>query len=65
MNEIIVANDSSVAVKIAAELWAKAKTNADSERFLDMVRDKTNAVVDFYEVTGTAPQTAAPKDAER
>jgi len=65
MNEIIVATDSSVAVKNAAELWAKAKTNADSERFLDIVRDKTNAVMDFYQVTGTAPQTASLKDVAR
>ena len=32
MNDIVVAIDSSIAVKNAAELWAKARTNADSER---------------------------------
>ncbi len=44
MNDLIVTSDTSVAVKNAAELWAKSKTTADSERFVDIVRDKKNAV---------------------
>ncbi len=38
------------AVANAAGLWAKATTSSDSERLLDMVRDKSNAVVDFFQI---------------
>ena len=61
---LIVRQGLPPAVANAAGMWAKATTSSDSERFADMVRDKTNAAVDFFQVTGTAPQTAGPGDME-
>lgn len=64
MNELTIRNEVSATVQNAAEMWARARTDSDSERFLDMVRDKSNAVVDFFTSTGTQPQTATAPDVE-
>ena len=61
---LIVRQGLPPAVANAASMWAKATTASDSERFADMVRDKSNAVVDFFNTTGQRPQTAGPGDME-
>jgi len=46
----------------AIALWADAKTDADSERRLDLLRDKTRAVTMFFESTGKHPGQITPLD---
>lgn len=64
MDAIVTRKNVSASVQNAAEMWARARTDSDSERFLDMVRDKSNAVVDFFATTDTQPQTATAQHVE-
>ena len=65
LKELTVRQELPAAVANAACVWAKATTSSDSECFTDMVRDKSRAVVDFFDTTGQRSQTAAPGDVER
>jgi integrase len=43
-------------------LWADHVTAADSPRRLDILRDKSNAVLDFFSFAGKAPAHVSPLD---
>ena len=46
----------------AIQLWAENSTSADSDRHVDLVRDKRSAVEDFFEFSGKHPADIAPSD---
>jgi len=50
------------ALRNAIALWADAKTRASSERRLDLLRDKTNAVGAFFSSVGKHPGKITPLD---
>lgn len=51
-----------VAVANAVDLWTKATTDADSERFQDLTRDKARVVMDFFAFVSKPPQYVQPRD---
>lgn len=55
MNAITKRTKPSPAVQNAVNLWADATTRTTSERRHDLLRDKTRAVVSFFEFTGKQP----------
>lgn len=57
---IISTNDDQLDEVI--ENWAVAKTDQDTPRRLDLQRDKTRAVVDFFNFTGKRPFDVSPID---
>lgn len=62
--ELAPANALSLteAIAPAVSLWADHVTDATSPRRLDIIRDKSNAVLDFFSFTGKAPAQITPLD---
>lgn len=46
-------------------LWADHVTDAGSPRRLDIIRDKSNAVLDFFSFSGKTPAEISPLDVKR
>ncbi|MCL4294111.1 MAG: tyrosine-type recombinase/integrase [Anaerolineae bacterium] len=56
-------NDSLTAqLAPVVSLWADHVTDANTPRRLDILRDKSNAVLDFFSFTGKAPAEVTPLD---
>src|SRR5688572_10037597 len=45
-----------------AELWANATTDPTSHRRRDLIRDKTNVVLSFFEFVAKPPAAVTPAD---
>jgi hypothetical protein len=54
-----------IAIKNAVSLWADATTDAERERRADPLRDKTRAVLAFFDITGKHPAAVLPSDVKR
>jgi integrase len=54
-----------IALKNAVSLWADATTDAESVRRQDLLRDKTRAVVAFFNLVGKHPAAVLPADVKR
>ena len=69
MTDIIVVERNlpatSAAVQTAVGLWASATTNAESQRYHDMLRDKSSAVSEFFAFAGKRPPEVRPEDVAR
>lgn len=52
-------------IKRAVTVWARARTDADTSRHVDLLRDKTNMVMSFFDYAGVHPTVATPQDVER
>ena len=59
---ITVRRPTSPALRNAVALWARAKTDTDSPRCHDLLRDKTRAVGQFLAFTGKHPGQVTPLD---
>jgi integrase/recombinase XerD len=57
--------DERIALRNAASLWADSTTDADSTRRPDLLRDKTRAVVAFFDFAGKHPAAVQPADVKR
>jgi len=57
--------DGRVALRNAASLWADATTGAASARRRDLLRDKTRAVVAFFDLVRKHPAAVLPADVKR
>ena len=53
--------DEKIALRNAVSLWADATTVAASARRTDLLRDKTKAVVAFFDLTGKHPAAVLPR----
>lgn len=51
-------------IKQAVTVWARARTDADTTRHVDLLRDKTNMVMSFFNYAGAHPSVASPQDVE-
>jgi len=54
----------SPAIQNAIALWADATTDPNTPRRHDLLRDKTQAVADFFAYTGQPPHLVTPLDVE-
>jgi integrase len=54
-----------LALRNAVSLWADATTDAESVRRQDLLRDKTKAVVTFFDLVGKHPAAVLPADVKR
>lgn len=63
-NALITANSNTLTGQLApiVSLWADHVTDANTPRRLDLLRDKSNAVLDFFSFTGKAPANVTPLD---
>jgi len=55
----------SVATVEAVEAWTRATTDADSDASQRSMVNKGRRVLDFFQVTGTKPETATPMDVKK
>lgn len=53
---------SGAALAGAVAMWAATTTSAETDRGLDLVRDKTRAVTSFFEHVGSHPADVTPLD---
>jgi integrase len=60
-----VGQGERIALRNAVSLWADATTNAASARRTDLLRDKTKAVIAFFDLTGKHPAAVLPSDVKR
>jgi integrase len=60
-----VGQGDAIAIKNAVSLWADATTDAASVRRLDLLRDKTKAIVAFFDLVGKHPAAVLPSDVKR
>jgi integrase len=60
-----VRQGETIALKNAVSLWADATTDAASVRRSDLLRDKTRAVIAFFDLTGKHPAAVLPSDVKR
>ncbi len=51
-------------IKRAVTVWARARTDADTSRHVDLLRDKTNMVMSFFDYASVHPSMASPQDVE-
>lgn len=63
-NSLILSNSNSLTAQLSplVSLWADHVTDANTPRRLDILRDKSNAVLDFFSFVGKAPATVSPLD---
>jgi integrase/recombinase XerD len=54
-----------IALRNAVSLWADATTDAASSRRIDLLRDKTRAVIAFFDFVGKHPAAALPSDVKK
>ncbi len=52
-------------IQRAVAVWARARTDADTPRQLDLLRDKNHMVMSFFDYAGVHPTVATPQDVER
>jgi integrase len=57
-----VGQGERIALRNAVSLWADATTDAASARRTDLLRNKTKAVVAFFDLTGKHPAAVLPSD---
>jgi len=62
MEIALMRNDHRPAVRRAIQVWANARTDPESGRRRDLVRDKTRIVTEFFEFTGKHPGQVTPLD---
>jgi integrase len=55
----------AIVLRNAVSLWADATTDATSVRRQDLLRDKTKAVIAFFDLTGKHPLAVLPSDVKR
>src|SRR5215216_4830102 len=55
----------TIVLRNAVSLWADATTDAESIRRRDLLRDKTRAVIAFFDLTGKHPSAVLPSDVKR
>jgi integrase/recombinase XerC len=60
-----VRQGETIALKNAVSLWADATTDAASVRRLDLLRDKTRAVITFFDLTRKHPAAILPSDVKK
>jgi integrase len=60
-----ISYDEGVALKNAVALWADATTDAASARRIDLLRDKTKAVIAFFDLAGKHPAAVLPSDVKK
>ena len=53
---------SAIALLRTADLWANATTDPTSGRRRDLIRDKTNMLLGFFEFVGKPPATVTSED---
>ncbi len=53
---------SAIALLRTADLWANATTDPTSSRRRDLIRDKTNMLLGFFEFVGKSPAAVTPED---
>lgn len=53
---------SAIALLPVADLWANATTDPTSSRRRDLIRDKTNLLLGFFEFAGKPPAAITPED---
>src|ERR671926_12903 len=58
-----VGADLQIALKGAVSLWASA-TTSESERRVDLLRDKQRIVLNFFKHTGKFPSEVEPADVQ-
>ena len=51
-------------IRRAVTVWARARTDADTSRHADLLRDKSNMVMSFFDYAGVHPAVASPQDVE-
>jgi len=51
-------------IQRAVAVWARARTDADTSRRLDLLRDKSKMVMSFFDFAGVHPAVATPQDVE-
>lgn len=61
-NETLAVSDSEVAVRNAAELWAKATTRAEVYDRKDKLKDKVQVITCFFAFTGQHPADVTPSN---
>lgn len=61
---VLVRRIDDVALKTAISLWAHATTDSGSERYPDLRRDKTQAVVSFFNFIARHPADVLPADVQ-
>jgi integrase len=62
---VSVGQGERIALRNAVSLWADATTDATSARRIDLLRDKTKAVIAFFDLIGKHPAAVLPADVKR
>lgn len=62
---VLVEHDGGIALRNAVSLWADATTDAASVRRADLLRDKSRAVLSFFELVAKHPVSVLPADVKR
>jgi integrase len=57
-----IGRDGGIAIRNAVSLWADATTDAASVRRADLLRDKSRAVLSFFELVAKHPAVVLPSD---
>jgi integrase len=60
-----VSQGERIALRNAVSLWADATTDATSVRRRDLLRDKSKAVITFFDLTGKHPSAVLPSDVKK